>query len=346
MKNIFPLLLSLVSIVSFAQDIEFKRPNYDAIKKEIKDTNSVYYYPKLKQKFNSADFTMTLEEKRHLYYGFVFQDDYSTEYASKNRNQFIEILQKKEINESDYDQLITYGDSILKKSPFDLRILNYQNIAFEKRGITNRMINSSSQIRIITNAILSSGDGMTEESALYVTTISHEYDILNILGFQFGGSQSLIKTYDYLTVKENEDKIKGLYFDISPSLTKLDINSSAPIFKKEDLIGTWKITDVLETSKNKNIVELIKGFKVSTFIFNQDNTFHFKSTDKSRGILEFLKFLGSSNWIYDTNRNLIKVGTKKDHYSLMGFKFIQKEGKTFFVVEDTGMQITFEVKKT
>lgn len=346
MKNTFLLLLIFVSIVSSAQELAFEKPNYDEIEKEIKDANSVYYYSKLKQKFDSADFTMSMEEKRHLYYGFVFQDEYATEYASKNRDKFIEILHKKELTEIDYDQIISYGDSILKTCPFDLRILNYQNIVFDKRGITNRMINSSAKIRIITNAILSSGDGLTEETALYVTAISHEYDIINILGFEFGGSQSLIKTYDYLTVKENNDKIKGLYFDITPSLTKLDINSSADFFRKEDLIGTWKIKDVLEKSQNKYLAELIKGFEVSSLTFNQDNTFHFKSTNKSRGILEFIKMMGTSNWIYDPNKKLVKIGTKKDHYTLMGFKFIQKEGKTFFVIEDTGMKLTFEVEKT
>jgi hypothetical protein len=343
MKKIFLSILIFVSIVTFSQDLQFKKPNYEAIKKEIRDVNSVYYYPKLKQKYDSADFTMSMEEKRHLYYGFVFQADFSTEYASKSRERFIEILQKKELNETDYDQIISYGDSILKTSPFDLRILNYQNIAFEKRGINNRVISSSAQMRIITNAILSSGDGMTQESAFYVTTISHEYDILNILGFKFGGSQNLIKTYDYLTVKENDDKIKGLYFDISPSLA--DLNFPTNTFKKEDLIGTWKITNVVEKFDNKNLAELIKGFEVSSFIFNPDNTFHFKSTNKSRGILEFIKIMGTSNWIYDLNKNLIKIGTKKDHYSLMDFRFIQKNGKTFFALEDNEMKLTFEVEK-
>lgn len=342
MKKIFLSILVLVSIVSFSQDLKFIKPNYDAIKKEIKDINSVYYYPKLIQKYNSGDFTMLIEEKRHLYYGFVFHDNYSTEYASKNRDKLIEILQKKELNEIDYDQIISYGDSILKTSPFDLRILNYQNMAFEKRGINNKMINSSAKLRIITNAILSSGDGLTQESAFCVTNISHEYDILNILGFKFGGSQSLIKKTDYLTVKENNDKIKGLYFDISPILAH---NFSMGLFNTEDLIGTWKITKVLEKYQNKHLTELIKGFEASSFIFNQDNTFHFKSTDKSRGILEFIKMMGSSNWIYDLNKNLIKIGTKKDHYSLMGFKFIQKDGKTFFAIEDNGMKLTFEVEK-
>lgn len=344
MKKKVIALLILITTSSFAQDLDFIRPDYNAIKKQVLDTSSIYFYPKLMKKFNSADFTMTLDEKRHLYYGFVFQSDYDTEYITKSRTKFIEIIQKKELNETDYDELIIYGDSILKKDPMDIRILNYLNLIFEKKGLTNRMISSSAQIRIITNAILSSGTGLTEESPIYVINISHEYDILNILGFEFGGSQSLIKTNDYLTVKENIDKIKGLFFEISPRLTKLNIGTPTT-FKKEDLIGTWKVTNIIEKFKNKNLIELVKGFEASTFIFNSDNTFHFKSTDKSRGILEFLKMMGTSNWIYDYNKNLIRIGTKKDHYTLMGFKFIQKDNKTFFITEDNGIYLTFEVEK-
>jgi len=45
--------------------------------------------------------------------------------------------------------------------------------------------------------------------------------LLDILGFQFGGSQSLIGHYDYLTVQPNEADIEGVYFDVSPCLGSL-----------------------------------------------------------------------------------------------------------------------------
>ena len=66
-----------------------------------------------------------------------------------------------------------------------------------------------------------------KKEAFYVIYTSHEYDLLNILGFQFGGSQSLIEHYDYLTLAENEAKIEGLYFDVSPCL-----NSMSKMFKE------------------------------------------------------------------------------------------------------------------
>lgn len=346
MKRLLFVLLTMVSIISSAQEIKFQKPNYGKIEKEIKDSISDFYYKKLKEKFDGGDFTMTIQEKRNLYYGFIFQESYSSQYSSKELDNFIEILKKGDINESDYDKIISYGDSILKENPFDLRAMNYQRYVFEKKGLTNRMIIRTTQIRMVVDAILSSGEGTNKENAFFVINIAHEYDILNILGFEYGGNQSLIETFDYLKVKENKNKIEGLYFDISPSLRQYEATFSNNSLNKEELIGTWNITNVLETSENKYLAELIKGFEVSSFTFDKDNSFHFKSRDKSRGILEFVKMMGTSSWIFDSNKNIVKVGSKKDHYTLMGFKVIKKNGKIFFALKDTGMSLTFEVKKS
>ncbi|WP_333878320.1 DUF4919 domain-containing protein, partial [Flavobacterium sp.] len=52
--------------------------------------------------------------------------------------------------------------------------------------------------------------------------VSHEYDMISVLGMEFGGSQSLVEgTYDYLTLKENSYGLKGFYFDISASMNKM-----------------------------------------------------------------------------------------------------------------------------
>ncbi len=75
---------------------------------------------------------------------------------------------------------------------------------------------------LIYDAIFSSGDGISEETAFYVINISDEYRILNILDFEFGGQQRLLKSrYDYLKLQENEAGIDGLYFEISRSLSHM-----------------------------------------------------------------------------------------------------------------------------
>jgi len=63
--------------------------------------------------------------------------------------------------------------------------------------------------------ILASGDGMSETTAFHVLNVSHEYDILNILGYEFSGNQKLTEgKCDYLSLKDNNDQVHGLYFDV------------------------------------------------------------------------------------------------------------------------------------
>ena len=76
---------------------------------------------------------------------------------------------------------------------------------------------------IVFDALISSGNGRDKENAFYVIYPSNEYALLEILGFKFGNSQSLIDHYDYLEVAENELGIKGLYFDVTPCLNSLNM---------------------------------------------------------------------------------------------------------------------------
>ena len=68
---------------------------------------------------------------------------------------------------------------------------------------------------------LSSGDGLTKETAYYVINTTDEYNLISILGFEFGGEQSLIEHYDRLTLAENDYNIEAFYFDVSPCLNSL-----------------------------------------------------------------------------------------------------------------------------
>ena len=217
---LFIIILSSASV--FSQNFNTEKPDYKEIEKEISNENSDFYYPKLMQKYLDSDTTMTLDEKRDLYYGYSFQKKYSP-YGFSNFNDSVKTLfQKDKLNENELITLIKFSDSILVENPFDLRALNHKAYAFKK--LENRIDydKTINQMRIIFSALISSGDGLTKETAYYVISVSHEYDLLNILGFEFGDSQSLIEHYDYLKLAKNSNKIKGLYFDVSPCLNSLD----------------------------------------------------------------------------------------------------------------------------
>ncbi|WP_291866262.1 DUF4919 domain-containing protein [Maribacter sp.] len=226
MKKIIFVVLSLSSLQLYSQDWNFEKPDYTEIKKNIAEQNSNLYYPSLMDRFTKADSTLTLKEKRHLYYGYSFQEDYSPYAHSGFADSLQIILELKTHDTLEFKKIMTLGDSVLVKNPFELKTINYQLYALEKTDNIIGYRKKIAQFNIIIDALLSSGNGTTKEESFYVIYTAHEYDLLNILGFTFGGTQSLIEHYDYLKLAEGETKIEGLYFDVSPCL-----NSMTKIFK-------------------------------------------------------------------------------------------------------------------
>ncbi len=207
----------------FGQNLKLEKPNYSKIEKAIKKDQSELYYPKLMQRFLDSDTGMSPEEKRHLYYGFSFQPGYAPYGHSDYEDSLNSILEKGSPNEQEYEKMIRFADSALLYNPFNNRVINAQLVAYEKLGNTDSFDKKLNQMRIIFDALFSSGDGRSKKTAFYVIYTSHEYDLLNVLDFEFGGEQSLIEHYDYLKVAPNSYGIEGLYFDVSPCLNSLNL---------------------------------------------------------------------------------------------------------------------------
>lgn len=221
MKKLLSCILLLSAILGFSQKRDFTAPDYKKIESAIKDKNSEYYYPTLTQKFNASDSTMTLEQKRHIYYGFVFQDKYSPYHFSDYSKKLNELINKETLTNDDFKKVVELCDLVLIDEPFDLRSLSYKSYSLSKLKKKAELEKNIIKVNIIMEALISSGDGVSKETAFYVINTSNEYDLLNMLGFEFGGEQSLIEHYDYLKLAENEYKIAGFYFDVSPSLESL-----------------------------------------------------------------------------------------------------------------------------
>lgn len=217
----------LIGISTFSPDRNFDPPKYDQIKKHIKKKSSNLFYDSLMNRYLRADSTMTLEEKRHLYYGYSFNKKYSPYSRSDYDDSLRVIMQRENHSQVEFNKIIQFGDSALSSNPFDLRALNYQLYALDQIGNKEIFDKKVTQLRTIFDALISSGNGASKKEAFYVIYTTHEYDLLDVLGFTFGGHQSLIEHYDYLTVAENDAGIEGLYFDVSPCL-----NSMSKMFKE------------------------------------------------------------------------------------------------------------------
>jgi hypothetical protein len=200
-----------------AQD--FMPPDYRSIEKAIADPASNLYYPKLLTRFKDSDTTMTLDEIRHLYYGYTFRDEYSP-YRRNTIDSLYALIAKENHSPEELNQIIRFSDVQLKENPFDVDAIFNKVYCYDELGKPADADKCILQAAYIYKAITSSGDGKSKETAFYVINTRHEYNIMRWLGLKPEG-QALVEHYDLQSVAENEYGINSLYFDVSPCLNSL-----------------------------------------------------------------------------------------------------------------------------
>lgn len=222
MKKRIILITLLISAVNlYSQNFDYKKPDYTQIEKIIQDEYSEFYYPKLMERYRNSDTTLTIQDYRILYYGFMFQDAYSPYGTSDYVDSVRQVFSKDSLQPDDFKTVIRFQKKILEEHPFNLRDLNTLTFAYYQIGDTISTALIYFKLDKIIEAILSTGDGETEYSGWHVISVSHEYDLLNILGFEFGGMQTLTNNQcDFLKVNDNEYGIQGLYFDVGMLLKR------------------------------------------------------------------------------------------------------------------------------
>lgn len=211
MKYIFILVLSLFSFRFVSQ----QKPDYDNIGKQIVDESSAFYYPKLFGRYIATDKTLTIDDFRHLYYGYTFQDAYVPYADSEYRENLAVYFGKKEINKNDLQQMIKYANLILKSLPFDLRALQVLDYAYYHTGERAKSDDAEFKRKMIIKAILSTGTGLSKNSGIHVIDDLHKYEILAEKKLRYNGVERIVNnSCEFLGVFENDDNISGIYFNI------------------------------------------------------------------------------------------------------------------------------------
>ena len=218
-KLILFLSLSLLFCnLANAQWFEPTAPNYEVIRQNISDKNSNFYYPELLNRYNMGDETLTIEEKRHLYYGNVFQPSYDSSDTSVYNKNLMEVLSKKSFTESDYNTILMNAKSLLEEDPFNIRAINAELLVYAQKDNTADYKRNLQKRKTILDAVVSTGDGTSKETAFYVIKISHEYDLLPLMGYKFGGQEKINKgdKLSILSLSENKYGMEEIYFNITP----------------------------------------------------------------------------------------------------------------------------------
>lgn len=218
MNRKYMILAGLAMTVTlYAQQHTFTRVDFDQIRSAVALENTAFYYPTLFERYRDADTTLSIEEFRYLYYGFTFQEQYRPYKKHDGETLVSELMMKDSLTPSDFSEIYRHCTEILPLHPFSTRYLLIMAIACAQLGNSEEARKYYFKYDRIISAILSSGDGATEQSAWSVILISDEYELINALGFQSTGQQKMLSKSlcDFIYVSDNDYGIDGFYFDVS-----------------------------------------------------------------------------------------------------------------------------------
>lgn len=240
-----------------SRKITVEKPDFAKIERETLDPKSEFFFPKLMKVYNRNDTSMTQEQYRHLYLGYQFQEDYdpyrTSPYnessdsvlaivnASKARLAAVtdslsalvkkgaisshEAEKKKEKTKSVYKrqlrELATLAELSLKDNPFDLRQMSVLVHASQEMGNAMKAKIWEYRLENILGVIKSTGSGEDMENAFYVIYPMHEYNIIQLLGYEPTAVDFPADGFDYISVRPEADNkrrsakpAEGFYFNV------------------------------------------------------------------------------------------------------------------------------------
>ena len=119
----------------------------------------------------------------------------------------------------------------------------------------------------------------------------------------------------------------------------ISIHALSQEISKEKMYGTWKVQKNLTPKSDPKLNDVINGFDDASFTFYENGNFVLKSSNTSKLFLMTMNMLKNVKWKLDQNRQMIRLGNQKDHFSIMGIVVKEQEGKTFFIINETPIEL-------
>lgn len=191
-----------------------RAPDNDSIQAAISDPGSPFYYPNLFGRYLMGDMTLNLEEYRHLYYGYVWQDTFKPFETPQAKDQILGILDRNPTpTPLELALIVEYGNTVMRTEPFNPTNLNFLVYAYGRLGDTiNERINYQ-RLNMVEQTILSSGTGLKADSPWHIISFAHAADLLVLMNKRVGKPIVVTRNVVFYPLLEREDKIRGYYFD-------------------------------------------------------------------------------------------------------------------------------------
>ena len=235
-------VFSLFSASLFAQSqtsgAEYpSAPDYDKIFREINTETSSYFYPELFSRYQAGDTTLNLEDYRHLYYGYSFSPDYQPLQKRIYSDSLSIILSQNKDSLLLSPELFQEVERLcllsLQNEPFSMNFTNFLTYIYQMSGQTELAERYGYQLKMIKQAIMSSGTGLSDKSPWHVLYRSDMLDLLASLKARPSKRMYVTAQIEYFHLPVKNGDARGYYFNTgriftAPSQENLKIESTPP----------------------------------------------------------------------------------------------------------------------
>lgn len=181
-------------------------------------------YEQLFARYAQNDTTLTQDDYTTLYYGDAFRPGYKPYVTHDSLNAYNAYLKQK-IEMIDFKKVIDYTQMILEEFPFNIEPVFMTAVSYDRLGNKEMARQWFYKYNKLLGAILSSGDGKSENTAFIVTKVPDEYALLRALRVHPTGQQMETHEngkFDVVTLKENNFKIDKMFFNIDLFFGKIN----------------------------------------------------------------------------------------------------------------------------
>lgn len=212
--------VSLAVQAAVLPQLKREEPDLDLISAEISNRSGNYYYPRLMAEYLRNDTLMKIDKFRHLYLGYMLQEDYDPYRKSPVKKDLSEIINsRKGLSRAECDTIIKYAGASLANNPFDLRQMTLLIQALKDKGDVNLAKIWQYKLNYLLMAIVSTGTGTSEDDAWWVIEPQHEYVLLNMMGYTVVNHEFIAPGFERVEVKDRHGRSAGpFYFNITTLL--------------------------------------------------------------------------------------------------------------------------------
>ncbi|HZH86590.1 MAG TPA: DUF4919 domain-containing protein [Brumimicrobium sp.] len=217
LASITAFLSLFISTTAFGQDFDYHRDFKDLLSKS-KDKSSEYYYPKLLERFNSNDSTLTDKDVIALQIGFTADKNYKPYQTIDKEREILELISDKK-----YEKAIIECDKLLKTNPVNFTALMEKGFAYMKLNKPDASVHKWRTMKII-HSIMWSGDGTIDRPHFVLSPIDGQTLIRYILGGSIGTMGSGRDKNEYfldILEMEKDEKSVTKYFIIQHATDKM-----------------------------------------------------------------------------------------------------------------------------